>query len=92
MSHPVVVEVAASGEPLPAYAALMGLLPAVDPSEKQKDIIFLLIIELLRFLLLLKNHVCLDLNGCLFCMKKYLCIVEMLLSEKVLPEFSYVVI
>ena len=44
MSHPVVVEVAASGEPLPAYAALMGLLPAVDPSGKQKDIIFLLII------------------------------------------------
>ena len=32
MSHPVVVEVAGGGEPLPADATLVGLLAAVDPA------------------------------------------------------------
>ena len=34
MRHPVVVEVAGGREPLAADAALVGLLPAVDPTVR----------------------------------------------------------
>ena len=34
MRHPVVVEVAGGREPLAADAALVGLLPAVDPAVR----------------------------------------------------------